>query len=90
VGITFFGIVLLIIPVWFHLNSCNNEIIISSDSEKIQALQLKYNDKIYNTFNVGIPIETPKMFRSGGYKIYKFKIDSFWKFKFADDKTLIK
>ncbi|MBU6338373.1 MAG: hypothetical protein KGQ36_00145 [Rickettsiales bacterium] len=88
-GITFFGILLPVVPVWFTLNSCEEEFVINSTSEKILDIKLKYNEKVYNH----IAIE--KWEKKQGDQVYmegkkfKFKIDNFWKFRMADDKAII-
>jgi len=56
-------------------------------SSKVSNLQLKYNGKIYDAFD-----SSEKLMDDAGYvrgTRYKFKIDSFWKFRMADDKALI-
>lgn len=88
-NITFFGILLPVIPVWITLNSCDEEFVINSTSNGIVDLKLKYNGKLYDS----IAIE--KWEKKHGDQVYmdgkkfKFKIPNFWKFRMADDKAII-
>lgn len=89
-GIGLFGIILPIIPIWLSTNTCNKELVINSSSKKIQNLQLRYNNKVYDAFDTKSSYGDQGLFRSYGYnKTYKFKIDSFVKLRFANDKALI-
>ena len=89
-GVVFFVFVVLPVPVWFHLNSCSKKIVINSDSEEILKLQLKYNDKVYDVIDKENEfIEQGSLKAMGSNTRYIFKIDNFWKFKFAKDKALI-
>lgn len=88
-GIIWFVAVVIPVPVWVHFNNCNKEFIISSNSEEISDLKIKYNDKIYE------PVSIEKWEKKHGDKVYMdgkyytFKIKSFWKFRMAKDKALI-
>lgn len=89
-GVVLFVAVIVPIPVWFHLNTCDNEIAINSSSQKILKLQIKYDGKIYDTYDTVASANTQEMFKSIGYnKTYKFKIGSFKDFKHSKDKVLI-
>lgn len=89
-GVVFFVFVVLPVPVWFHLNSCSKKIVINSDSEEILKLQLKYNDKVYDVIDKKNEFIEQGSFKAMGSNTrYIFKIDNFWKFKFAKDKALI-
>jgi hypothetical protein len=91
-GITFFGILLPVIPVWFDLNSCERSFDI--DVIGIQRfgedanLKLRYNGIIYSSVAVEKLIEPYKTKYEYGKK-FKFKIDNFWQFRMADDKAII-
>ncbi len=88
-NVTFFGILLPVIPVWMAFNSCEKEFVISSSSKEIVGLKLKYNGIIHDI------IITEKWEKKHGDQVYmdgkkfKFKIDNFWKFRMADDKAII-
>ena len=89
VGITTFGILLPIIPIKIHLlNTCNNGITLIDITNKVKALQIKYNGKLYDGFR-----EEKKVIDVIDHYInvstFKFKIDNFKKFKSAKDKVLI-
>ena len=88
-GITFFGIILPVIPVWATLNSCEKEFVINSTSEEISDLKLKYGKKIYDPIAVEIweKKHGNKVYMDG--KKFKFQIPNFWKFRMADDKAII-
>ena len=85
-GITLFGILIPIIPVKFTLNNCKKSFSIDVSSLKISSLELKYDGNIHKTISV------EKLTENTGYeygKKFKFKIDNFWKFRVADDKSII-
>ena len=98
-SITFFGILLPIIPVWFSLNSCEQSFDIdftgASGVPRLgqdTKIKLKYNGIIYDP----VAVEKLVMFygRNGEHqseygKKFKFKIDDFWKFRMDDDKAII-
>jgi hypothetical protein len=98
-SVTFFGILLPIIPVWFRSNSCEKSFDIDfTGAVSIPKLgqnaniKLKYNGVIYDP----VAVEKLVMFygKNGEHqseygKKFKFKIDNFWKFRMADDKAII-
>lgn len=89
-GVVFFVFVVLPVPVWFHTNMCEKELIIETSFNDIMNLQLKYNDKVHDAVEKKVTYVETVLFRPTGNKTeYKFKIDNFWKFKFAKDKALI-
>jgi hypothetical protein len=99
-SVTFFGVMLPIIPVWFNLNSCEKTFSINftgggfgdSKIEENVNIKLKYDGIIYN------PISTKKLVmfygKNGEYKSeygqkFKFKINDFRKFRMSNDKVII-
>ena len=98
-SITFFGILLPVIPVWFSLNICEKSFNIDFTGtsgvprlEQDTKIKLKYNGIIYDP----ITVEKLVMFygkngenKSEYGKKFKFKINNFWKFRMADDKAII-
>jgi len=99
-GITFFGIALPVIPVWFTMNSCEKEFVIVAAGGGAK-LNLKYNGNIYEpTFTENKVIYDGNIYAPPtnvkgeiGYARstpeFKFKIENFWKFRMADDKAII-
>jgi hypothetical protein len=97
--VTFFGIILPVIPVHFSSNSCEKSFDIDfagavsiPELGREAGVKLKYNGIIYD------PVAVEKLVMSYGIngenkseygKKFKFKIDSFWKFRMADDKAII-
>ena len=92
-SITFFGIILPVIPVWVTLNDCKKEFAIdfsgpTGEEDKV-TMKLKYNGNVYDSVYTK---ELAHEYKGEKYiygKKYKFKIDNFWKFRMADDKTII-
>ena len=86
-GITFFGIILPIIPVWITLNNCEEDFIINFygtwQMKNNVDLKLKYNGTIYHAVSI------ENITKDGYRKKYKFTINNFWKFRMADDKAII-
>ena len=87
-GVSFFGIILPVIPVWANLNSCEKSFDVSISGLEISNAKLKYNGTIYDPVDVEKLIEPYKTKYEYGKK-FKFKIDNFWKFRMADDKAII-
>ena len=87
-GVTFFGIILPVIPVWLNLNSCEKSFDINISSLEVSSAKLKYNNIIYDSVAVEKLVEPYKTKYEYGKK-FKFKIDNFWKFRMADDKAII-
>ena len=99
VRMTFFGIILPIIPIWFSSNSCEKSLDINFNYSisikklnKDSGIKLKYNDIIFHPFAE----EKLIMFygKNGEYQSeygrkFKFKIDDFKNFKEAEDKAII-
>jgi hypothetical protein len=75
-----------LIPVWLNLNRCEKSFDVSISGLGISNAKLKYNGTIKD------PVVVEKL-RETEYEYYekkfKFKIDNFWKFRMADDKTII-
>ena len=98
-SVTFFGILLPIIPVWFISNTCEKSFEIDFVGAvtiptlgQEASIKLKYNGIVYDP----VAIEKLAMFygKKGEHKSeygrkFKFKIDNFWKFRVADDKAII-
>lgn len=91
-GVTFFGILLPIIPVGINLNNCEKSFDIKISGLEISNAKLKYNSIAYE------PIATEKLIETHegepGYKYeygkkFKFQIPNFWNFRMADDKAII-
>ena len=97
-GVTFFGIILPIIPVWFNFNSCEESFEIDiTDIKNISGLEiqnatLKYNNQTHTPYATEPLIETHGQNQEHKYeygKKFKFKIPNFWHFRIADDKAII-
>jgi hypothetical protein len=101
-GLTFFGILLPVIPVWFTMNSCEKEFVIVDAGGDIKLdLKLKYNGNIYEpnftgnkvTYDGNVYAPQTNVKGEIGYSYstpeFKFKIDNFWQFRMADDKAII-
>lgn len=89
-GIMIFVAVVIPVPVWLYTNTCNKELTIETSFNNIANLQLKYNGKIHNAVEKKTSyIELASFRPTGNNGKYKFKIDSFRKFKRAKDKVLI-
>ena len=98
-SVTFFGILLPIVPVWFNLNRCETSFNIDftggSGVPRLRQdanIKLKFNGVIHDPFAV----EKLVMFygKNAEYQSeygrrFKFKIDNFWKFRMTDDKVII-
>jgi hypothetical protein len=95
-SVTFFGIVLPVIPVWFTLNSCEKAFDIKvTGIQKLgedAKIKLKYNGVTYD------PVSMEKLTMLYGKKgenqaeygkKFRFKVENFWKFRMADDKAII-
>jgi hypothetical protein len=87
-GVTFFGIILPIIPVLINLNSCEESFDISISGLAISSAKLKYNSVIYDPVVIEKLIEPYKTQYEYGKK-FKFKILNFWDFRMANDKAII-
>ncbi len=88
--ITFFGVLLPIIPVWFNFNSCEENFEINVSGSEVLDIKLKYRGKIEEA----IAVERKSNFTHAStvyelFTTYKFKIDNFWNFRIADDKAII-
>jgi hypothetical protein len=91
-GITFFGIVLPVIPVRMTLNSCEKSFDINISGLEISNAKLKYSNTSYEPVAVEKLIEVHGQNEEYKYeygKKFKFRIDNFWKFRMADDKAII-
>lgn len=98
-SIKFFGILVPIIPVWFSANSCEKSFDIefagSVSNPKLGQeadIKLRYGGVIY--YPVAVEKLTMLYGKKGEHKSeygrkFKFKINSFQKFKMADDKAII-
>jgi len=86
-GVTFFGIILPIIPVWTSLNSCEKSFDINVSSLEVSITKLKYDNTIYEPVAIEKLIENMTEYEYG--KKFKFKIDNFWNFRIANDKAII-
>ena len=99
VRITFFGIILPIIPIWFNSNSCEKSLDIDfAGGIGIPELGLKAVIKLKYNGTVHDPIALEKLTMlygiNGEHKSeygrkFKFKIDDFKNFKEAEDKAII-
>lgn len=87
--VSFFGVLLPIIPINFSLNNCNKELTISSSSNKILDLKIRYNKITYDAKRIEVweKSHQGKVYMRG--KSYKFYIADFWQFRMADDKAII-
>jgi hypothetical protein len=85
-GITFFGVILPVIPVWLNLNRCEESFDVSISGLGISNVKLKYNGIINDPVSVEKLRETKYEYYE---KKFKFKIDNFWKFRMANDKAII-
>jgi hypothetical protein len=83
-GVTFFGIVLPIIPIWVTLNSCEKSFVIAVEGKKELDLRIRYDNNIYDP----ISIES-KVVNAYNTTEYKFQIPNFWSFRMADEKSII-
>lgn len=90
-SVSFFGILLPVIPVWLNFNSCDKSFDIDIYGFEILA-KLKYNGTTYEPIKVEKLIEVHVQDEKYKYEYgrkFKFKIDNFWKFRMADDKAII-
>ena len=87
-GVTFFGIILPIIPVLINFNNCEKSFDISISGLEISNAKLKYNNSIYEPVTIEKLIEPYRTKYEYGKK-FKFKIINFWDFRMADDKAII-
>jgi hypothetical protein len=83
-GVTFFGVILPIVPVKFTLNNCNDSFYIQTESQEIVNLKLKYNSNIFYD-----SISVKKITKDGYRKKFQFKIENFSDFKNAQDLAII-
>ena len=91
-GVTFFGVILPIIPVWINLNNCTKSFDIKISGLEVSNADLKYNNIIYDPVAVEKLIEIHGQREEYKYeygKKFKFQISNFWKFRMADDKAII-
>jgi len=89
-GVTLSCILVPVIPVWIYLNKCHERFYINIPGSLVTNIRIKYNGIIYDP----ITVESHINFAHSGIvhavlKKYKFKIENFWKFRMADDKTMI-
>lgn len=87
-GITFFGIILPVIPVWLNLNSCENSFDVNISGLEVSNAKLNYNGIMHDPIVTKKLIEPYKTRYEYGKK-FKFQIHNFWKFRMADDKAII-
>jgi len=99
VRMTFFGIVLPVIPVWFSSNSCEKSFDIDfagatsvSKLGQEAKVRLKYNGIVYDS--VAVEKLVALYGKNGENKLeygrrFKFKIEDFHKFKTAKDKAIV-
>ena len=88
--ISFFGIILPVIPVWATWNSCEDSFDINISRSEILNVKLKYNGIIYDPVVVKKKIDvTHSGILYGLLTEYRFQIINFWKFRMADDKAII-
>lgn len=87
-GVTFFGIILPIVPVWANLNSCEKGFEVNISGLEVSKAMLRYNNVTYNPISVEILAEPYKTKYEYGRK-FKFKMDDFQEFRFANDKLII-
>ena len=97
---TFFGIVLPIIPIWFDSNSCEKSFDIAFTSiisnpklGREVNIKLKYSGVVHDPVTVEEVSEYYYVLK-GEQKLqygrkFKFKINNFKKFKEADDKAIL-
>ena len=96
-GITFFGVILPVIPVWLNLNRCEENFTIAipkpfstSNLAEVSNAKLKYNGVIYDPIAVEKKIDVTRSWTLyGSLTDYKFQIPNFWQFRMADDKAII-
>jgi hypothetical protein len=89
-GITFFGIILPVIPVWFNLNNCEKNFVINISGTEVLNAKLKHNGVIYSPVAVVKKVNiTHSWVLYGSLTEYKFQIPNFWKFRMAKDKAII-
>ena len=96
-GITFFGVILPVIPVWLNLNRCEENFTIAipkpfstSAIAEVSNAKLKYNGIVYDPITVEKQIDVTRSWTLYGLLTeFKFQIPNFWKFRMADDKAII-
>ncbi len=82
-GVSFFGIILPIIPVGVTTNKCEESFDISTEGYEVLMINLKYNGSTYDS------VSMENLTKDGYRKKFKFKIQNFWKFRMSDDKAII-
>jgi len=99
VKLTFFGIILPVIPIWYSSNSCEKSFdiaftsIVNTDSGIKADLKLKYDGVFYDP--VAVEKFTEFYFLQNREskvqysKKFKFQIPNFRKFRIANDKAII-
>lgn len=88
--VTFFGIILPVIPVWLNLNSCEKSFVINISDTEVLSAKLKYNGVIHDPVTIERKSDITHSWVL--YEVlteYKFQIPNFWKFRMADDKAII-
>ena len=89
-GVTFFGIILPVIPVWFNLNRCEKSFVINISDTEVLSAKLKYNGVIHDPVATERRVDIAHSWVLYGVLTeYKFQIPNFWKFRMVDDKAII-